>query len=359
MPPVSCVVGRCVVLLGFDVRLALMVLTIRCSSSKLVSVVNSLSRNGHSLCADNVVREALKQRLRPLETASTSPAVHSPRARMAWEQVERLHQQSLYRCKGALRTVVSIIKVQLDTTTGDSPFFAYDACLVRDACFYAALLLATSDSSSHTTSEESLREEINVCLRAIRSMRFAFARSDDRERLIDQEWERRQAHNQVSRAPGPPVSTGAATAVYPTVPPPISIPTFRDFQPGPDRIWDGQSTSHASRPGYDPTTPLSAVFPSSIYQAPPLPTHASYTPPGSNASRPSTADAVERSSHYAYAAPGAPSGTLSPLDASFHYSVGSSALAQSGYVMPLPDASSSTVFDPAHSGGHGSAYPWT
>jgi hypothetical protein len=288
MLPVWCMVGRCVLLFSSTVRLVLIVLTIRCSSSRLVSVVNPSYRDSHSLCIENVVREALKQRLRSLEAASTSPTVRSPQAHMAWAQVERLHQQSLYQCKGNLHTVVAIIKVQLSTIT-------YDAGLVRDSCFYAALLLATIDSSSHTTSEESIWEEMNVCLRAIRSMRFAFALSVDRERIIDQEWERRLAHSQVLAfsAPGPLVSR-TTRAVYPKFPPPISIPTSRDFQPGPDRKWDGQLTSHVSRTDYEPITSISAGFPSSIYQAPPLPFHTSNTSSGLIASPPSTPDALMR-----------------------------------------------------------------
>jgi hypothetical protein len=266
--------------------------------------------------------------------------------------------------------VVSIIKMHLEHAAGDSPLFAFDACLVRDACFYAALLLATSDAGPHPTSENSLREEINLCLRAMRSMRFAFARSDDRERLIEQEWDRRMSHIQSARVQGHSATSGPAAyfADHPPGPLPLSIPTFRDVHTAPDRMWDlaDPITGRSAPPApatYEPITPSAVAFPASIYQAPRSTDPSQYTPPGSNTSRPSTAG-IESSSahppHLAYAPTTTTTGAPSPLDAPFHYTPGPSSLTHSYSLPPhgISGASSSDGFNGVP-GAHSSGYDWS
>lgn len=82
----------------------------------------------------------------------------------------RIHEKSISKCHAVVRDVVRILRRNLGTA-----FFHYDAALVRDSCFFAGFLLASENGS---------REDVEVCLTALSEMRWAFSKSDERQRTI-------------------------------------------------------------------------------------------------------------------------------------------------------------------------------
>nr|VWO98786.1 cAMP-dependent protein kinase catalytic subunit [Ganoderma boninense] len=138
----------------------------------------------------NVIREALKQRLVALPVQETSflPDGHpSGRSRKS-DTILRLHMKANAKCHTVVRHVVTILRRNLG-----SPFFQFDAALVRDGCFFAGFLLA---------GESGTREDVEVCLAALSEMRWAFSKSDERQRTVRLVWDARasQSRGQSSRS---------------------------------------------------------------------------------------------------------------------------------------------------------------
>lgn len=171
---------------------------------------------------DNVIREALKTKL----SSTASPPPHpSEDAALIQKQLVDLHAKAKARCHTTARDVVAIIRVNLGTA-----FFQYDASLVRDGCFYAALLSAN---------EFDTQEEVETCLQAMREMRWVFSKSQDRTQSISMIWRSRvqQAQNQqgglqTGSLPDPPLGMiGEDTAYMRRQPgksltiPPLTIPS--------------------------------------------------------------------------------------------------------------------------------------
>lgn len=126
----------------------------------------------------NVIREALKQRLVVCSDdeapfLSNGSVSRSPRL----TQVAQLHAIADAKCQQFARLVVGIVRRHLG-----SSFFEFDASLVRDGCFYAGLLLA---------GESGTEEEVHTCLQALRDMRWAFSKSEEREHTLQMVWEQR------------------------------------------------------------------------------------------------------------------------------------------------------------------------
>lgn len=92
------------------------------------------------------------------------------------------------KCHAVVRHVVNILRRNLGT-----PFFHYDAALVRDGCFFAGFLLA---------GENGTPEDVDVCLAALSEMRWAFSKSDERQRTVRLVWDARasQSRGQSSRS---------------------------------------------------------------------------------------------------------------------------------------------------------------
>lgn len=76
-----------------------------------------------------------------------------------------------------LRDVVTVIKLNLGT-----PFFHFEASLVRDGCFYAALLLANGWGT---------HEDVEFCLQAMKEMRWVFSKSEERMEAVRMVWHSR------------------------------------------------------------------------------------------------------------------------------------------------------------------------
>jgi hypothetical protein len=95
----------------------------------------------------------------------------------------QLHSVAEDRCRQYARLVFAIVRRHIG-----SSFFQYDASFVLDGCFHAALSLA-HDSGSE--------EEINICIQALRDMRWAFSKSDRREKELRLAWDQRVSSNEM------------------------------------------------------------------------------------------------------------------------------------------------------------------
>ena len=89
----------------------------------------------------------------------------------------RLYDDAKARCDSIVRDVLNIIRVNLTTD-----LFRYDACLVRDGCFFAAFVLADGSGS---------QEDVDVCLTALSQMRWIFSKSEERMHTVQMVWQAR------------------------------------------------------------------------------------------------------------------------------------------------------------------------
>lgn len=129
------------------------------------------------------------------------------------------------KCHAVVRHVVTILRRNLGTS-----FFHYDAALVRDGCFFAGFLLAGENGTC---------DDVEVCMTALSEMRWAFSKSDERQRTVRLVWDARasQSRGQSSRSsfsPSPSDRTiqgpgtfegsyGRRPLMRPTSVPPISL----------------------------------------------------------------------------------------------------------------------------------------
>lgn len=94
------------------------------------------------------------------------------------------------KCFDALDHVLKLIRRHLG-----SSFFAYDASLVRDGCFFAGHTLALMPGRD---------EDVKVCLQALSEMRWAFSKGHERSQTIRLAWKSRtesQRHPNAQRTP--------------------------------------------------------------------------------------------------------------------------------------------------------------
>ncbi|EGO21595.1 hypothetical protein SERLADRAFT_440847 [Serpula lacrymans var. lacrymans S7.9] len=156
----------------------------------------------------NVIREALKQHIitqsphgSPTLDATSGP-IHPSTTAQRYSSALRLHAYATRRCRKVLPGVLGILKRHLAVSS--SGFFAWDAGLVRDGCFFAGLLLAQGELEMEDIEVDIKEEEgmswdvdveegVEVCLRALREMGWAFSKSVEREKTIRAVWESRVA----------------------------------------------------------------------------------------------------------------------------------------------------------------------
>lgn len=177
----------------------------------------------------NVIREALKQRtvVHPACDRSLSIALPNSSPRSAQlDAATRLLKIADARCHEVVRRVVAIIRQHLGT-----PFFEYDASLVRDGCFFAGFLLAGEGGSD---------EDVQTCLQALREMRWAFSKGEEREKTVRMIWESRKGSN-----------TRPCTTISPT------LATMFELQPAGTQFL----RTHSQRPHPPPLSipPLSSI----------------------------------------------------------------------------------------------------
>ncbi|KZT28498.1 hypothetical protein NEOLEDRAFT_851723 [Neolentinus lepideus HHB14362 ss-1] len=128
----------------------------------------------------NVIREALKQRLVSLSSSSpsSSHAGFPPSSSMQYEKAIRLHTVATQKCHVLVRTVVQIMRNNLGTS-----FFEYDAGIARDGCFFTGYIMAEEGVGSD--------EDVEVCLRSLKEMRWALCKSEENEQNVKLIWEGR------------------------------------------------------------------------------------------------------------------------------------------------------------------------
>jgi hypothetical protein len=170
----------------------------------------------------NVIREALKQRtvVHPNRDRSLSIALPNSSPRSApLDAATRLLKIADARCHEVVRRVIVIIRQHLGT-----PFFEYDASLVRDGCFFAGFLLAGEGGSD---------EDVQICLQALRQMRWAFSKSEEREKTVRMVWESRKGSSVRACSLSTPVFELQPAGTHflrnhslRPLPPPLSIPSL-------------------------------------------------------------------------------------------------------------------------------------
>lgn len=144
----------------------------------------------------NIIREALRQRIVTQTKGSPDSNGHSPPADRA---LCRMLTQATRRCRLFLPRVIAILKRHLAVSS--SGFFAHDAGLIRDGCYYAALLLAQSDVDQDADSDlkgddglawdADAEDGVDVCLRALGEIGWIYANSQEREKSVRVAWEAR------------------------------------------------------------------------------------------------------------------------------------------------------------------------
>ncbi|KAH6876473.1 hypothetical protein BKA70DRAFT_1128437 [Coprinopsis sp. MPI-PUGE-AT-0042] len=174
----------------------------------------------------NVVRESLKQFMSAAAQSqhppSSRPTSHSSAS--PFLPPDHLHLTATRKCLELLPRVIRIMQFSL-TSSGypdRSGIFSWDSGLVRDGCFYAGYLAASTEEvvlePTHDvqTSEQDERElspspltadeGVMVCLAVLSSKRWLFSKSDEREETIRMIWEARKAkrHGQGVRYGDPP-----------------------------------------------------------------------------------------------------------------------------------------------------------
>jgi hypothetical protein len=175
--------------------------------------------------AVNVIREALKQRTVVHPSCDRSLSITLPNSSPRSQPLDaaaRLLKIADARCHEVVQRVVIIIRQQLGT-----PFFEYDASLVRDGCFFAGFLLAGEGGSD---------EDVQTCLQALRQMRWAFSKGEEREKTVRMVWESRKGSNTRPCTSTSPTLTTPVFELQPAGthflrthshrphPPPLSIP---------------------------------------------------------------------------------------------------------------------------------------
>jgi len=143
----------------------------------------------------NVIREALKQRIATQSKGSPESNSNNPVDRTLC----RLHAQATRRCRVVLPRVIAILKRHLAVSC--SGFFAHDAGLIGDGCFFAALLLAQGDLDQDADSDlkgedglpwdADIEDGVDACLRALGEMGWIFSNSREREKTVRMVWEAR------------------------------------------------------------------------------------------------------------------------------------------------------------------------
>jgi len=221
---------------------------------------------------NNIIREALKQRLVVSGDQSGAPS-DQPISHDYHSAMNRLYTIAHSKCLYLVQGVVGIIKRYLGT-----PFFQFDAFVVRDGVFFAGFLLASERIGEP--------DDVNFCLSALREMRWAYSKSEERENTIRVIWanSRSNRNNHTLNQPatpqfstayaGPPLTQQYSRPTIArvnvshlgTISPPISAP---------EDHWPPSAVSSGG--GSDTSSPHS--YQSPIDQAPPIHSLENVQPP--------------------------------------------------------------------------------
>lgn len=146
----------------------------------------------------NIIREALKQRV----VSTSSPALSSkpfPSSSSSASSTPSpdsallLHAHATRKCRAILPRLLSILRRHLSMPSNG--FFAYDAGLVKDGCFFAGFMLAQGDFEEEGHSLElgmDVEDGVEVCLHALGAMEWVFSKSDERQQTVRMMWDARK-----------------------------------------------------------------------------------------------------------------------------------------------------------------------
>ncbi|WWD17398.1 hypothetical protein CI109_101839 [Kwoniella shandongensis] len=135
--------------------------------------------------AQNVIRTNLEDRLSKLSVATTSAHITDSTASSPESvhgdlvTVQHLLDIAKSKCDVMTKQILEIVKRHVGTR-----FFEWDASLVRDGTYYAAMLLAREGGSD---------EDIVICIKALNELRWAHSRSWDRSADLRREWQERSS----------------------------------------------------------------------------------------------------------------------------------------------------------------------
>jgi len=163
-----------------------------CSSAVSAAMCSPLPlTRTNTYATDNIIREALKQRLDKFGLI-TDRSLETPNQDYRGV-IQRLYSIAQSKCHYLVRAVGSIIKQHLGTS-----FFQYDAFQIRDGVFFAGLLLANDGIGS--------TEDINLCISALREMRWAYSKSEEREQSVRMVWQAKSSGSRHEPNPAIPSS---------------------------------------------------------------------------------------------------------------------------------------------------------
>ncbi|KAG8808002.1 hypothetical protein FRC17_004179 [Serendipita sp. 399] len=171
----------------------------------------------------NVIQEKIRERLDSVQAAQITEWDEDPDSPATVETLVRDLKKYLAiaetKCYDLLDHVVLLIRRHLG-----SSFFAYDASLVRDGCFFAGHTLALMPGRD---------EDVKACLQALSEMRWAFSKGHERSQTIRLAWGNRADRqeglatpsSERVRSPGESPESGQAHASpAPLQPPPRAPP---------------------------------------------------------------------------------------------------------------------------------------
>lgn len=161
----------------------------------------------------NIIRESLKQCMSNSPSSDPGlfsgsspprPSSHSSNS-SPYLSPHHLHAIATRQCLSLLPSVLRIIKYHLQDghSTQRLGFFQWDAGLIRDGCFFAGFLAASVegdiiDISVQERNEDggqghlTVEEGVGLCLAALKEMRWAFSKSEEREETVRMIWENRK-----------------------------------------------------------------------------------------------------------------------------------------------------------------------
>lgn len=191
-----------------------------CSESSCTSV--TVSKRPHfreestlTLSVD-VIRESLEHRVKhqvpkPAEAFLVDLSLSSEDAdgtQQMHRDVQTLHRIAQDKCEKLTRQIVEIVKAHQGTS-----FFEWDASLVRDGVYYAA---------SYIAREGGPQEDLSECLAALQTMRWGYAKAEERcDRLRDLFVQRQAESYSVPQYVGP--NTALLDQNNTSLPPPDAL----------------------------------------------------------------------------------------------------------------------------------------
>lgn len=137
----------------------------------------------------------------PVMFSASSPSRPSSHSNSSpYLSPHHLHVVATRKCLALLPCVLRIIQYHLQD--GHSiGFFQWDAGLIRDGCFFAGFLAAgvegdiidsSIDEQNDGQGQLSVEEGVSLCLTALKEMRWAFSKSEEREETVRMVWENRK-----------------------------------------------------------------------------------------------------------------------------------------------------------------------